>query len=197
MATFASTAVIDVRAGGQYLFRNFVFISSQVVIEPDGLFLKQRLTAPVKDIGKALSITCSLRNWPFSSKLSLSSNLGLAIPDPQSAWVLLMYCSMVSAIVFTTSSSEYSSKSKNRLNAGDLDSSRLSVLRSFLDDQNSCSGSLKGVNSSFGLKQWYVVPTGRVKVPADRYVVPTGKDNVIVSTGRSKVIPAGRTILVL
>ncbi|GJZ00996.1 hypothetical protein Tco_0518957 [Tanacetum coccineum] len=29
------------------------------------------------------------------------------------------------------------------------------------------------------------------------YVVPTGKDNVIVSAGRSKVIPAGRTILVL
>ncbi|GJS18692.1 putative ribonuclease H-like domain-containing protein [Tanacetum coccineum] len=43
----------------------------------------------------------------------------------------------------------------------------------------------------------YVVPTGRVKVPAGRYVVPTGKDNVIVSAGRSKVIPAGRTILVL
>ncbi|GKD62661.1 hypothetical protein Tco_1300170, partial [Tanacetum coccineum] len=36
----------------------------------------------------------------------------------------------------------------------------------------------------------YVVPTGRVKVPAGRYVVPTGKDNVIVSAGRSKVIPA-------
>ncbi|GKA34511.1 hypothetical protein Tco_0720940 [Tanacetum coccineum] len=34
------------------------------------------------------------------------------------------------------------------------------------------------------------VPTGRVKVPAGRYVVPTGKDNVIVSAGRSKVIPA-------
>ncbi|GJT77034.1 hypothetical protein Tco_1043759 [Tanacetum coccineum] len=43
----------------------------------------------------------------------------------------------------------------------------------------------------------YVVPTGRVKVPASRYVVPTGKDNVIVSAGRTKVIPAGRTILVL
>ncbi|GKF19660.1 hypothetical protein Tco_0068298 [Tanacetum coccineum] len=43
----------------------------------------------------------------------------------------------------------------------------------------------------------YVVPTGRVNVPAGRYVVPTGNDNVIVSTGRTKVIPAGRTILVL
>ncbi|GJV69031.1 hypothetical protein Tco_1484540 [Tanacetum coccineum] len=47
----------------------------------------------------------------------------------------------------------------------------------------------------------YVVPTGRVKVPACRYVVPTGKVNVIVnvivSAGRSKVIPVGRTILVL
>ncbi|GJT71501.1 ribonuclease H-like domain-containing protein [Tanacetum coccineum] len=30
-----------------------------------------------------------------------------------------------------------------------------------------------------------------VKVPAGRYVVPTGKDNIIVSVGRSKVIPAG------
>ncbi|GKE45720.1 hypothetical protein Tco_1473004, partial [Tanacetum coccineum] len=43
----------------------------------------------------------------------------------------------------------------------------------------------------------YVVPTGRVKVPAGRYVVPTSKDNVIVSAGRSKVIPVGRIILVL
>ncbi|GJY07593.1 hypothetical protein Tco_0374647 [Tanacetum coccineum] len=43
----------------------------------------------------------------------------------------------------------------------------------------------------------YVVPTGRVKVPAGRYVVPTGKDNVIVSTGRSNVIPAGSTILIM
>ncbi|GKA44186.1 putative ribonuclease H-like domain-containing protein, partial [Tanacetum coccineum] len=43
----------------------------------------------------------------------------------------------------------------------------------------------------------YVVPVGRVNVPAGRYVVPTGKDNVIVSTGRTKVIPAGGTILVL
>ncbi|GKC46465.1 hypothetical protein Tco_1064187, partial [Tanacetum coccineum] len=33
----------------------------------------------------------------------------------------------------------------------------------------------------------YVVPTGRVKVPASRYVVPTGKDNVIVSAGRTKL----------
>ncbi|GKB19916.1 hypothetical protein Tco_0853839, partial [Tanacetum coccineum] len=43
----------------------------------------------------------------------------------------------------------------------------------------------------------YVVSTGRVKVPAGMYVVPTSKDNVIVSVGRSKVIPAGRTVLVL
>ncbi|GJZ67867.1 hypothetical protein Tco_0631107 [Tanacetum coccineum] len=43
----------------------------------------------------------------------------------------------------------------------------------------------------------YVVPTGRVKVRAGRYVVPTGKDNVIVSTGKTIVIPASSTILVL
>ncbi|GJY46512.1 hypothetical protein Tco_0435575 [Tanacetum coccineum] len=52
-------------------------------------------------------------------------------------------------------------------------------------------------SSNLEVHDWYVVPTGRVKVPAGRYVVPTGKDNVIVSAGRSKVIPAGRTILVL
>ncbi|GJR79168.1 hypothetical protein Tco_0149953 [Tanacetum coccineum] len=34
-------------------------------------------------------------------------------------------------------------------------------------------------------------------IPAGRYVVPTGKDNVIVSAGRTNVIPAGSTILVL
>ncbi|GJT96832.1 hypothetical protein Tco_1092350 [Tanacetum coccineum] len=44
---------------------------------------------------------------------------------------------------------------------------------------------------------WYVVPTGKVNVPAGRYVVPTGKDMFIVSTGRTKVIPAGSIILVL
>ncbi|GJS28683.1 putative ribonuclease H-like domain-containing protein [Tanacetum coccineum] len=43
----------------------------------------------------------------------------------------------------------------------------------------------------------YVVPTGRVKVPAGGYVVPTGKDMFIVSAGKTKVILAGSTILVL
>ncbi|GJS43118.1 hypothetical protein Tco_0568161 [Tanacetum coccineum] len=38
--------LLTVRAGGQYLLRNFAFRSSQVLIEPDGLFLSQRLTAP-------------------------------------------------------------------------------------------------------------------------------------------------------
>ncbi|GKF78958.1 hypothetical protein Tco_0234526, partial [Tanacetum coccineum] len=38
---------------------------------------------------------------------------------------------------------------------------------------------------------------GELIVTTSRYVVPTGKDNVIVSAGRTKVIPAGRTILVL
>ncbi|GJY74151.1 hypothetical protein Tco_0478582, partial [Tanacetum coccineum] len=49
----------------------------------------------------------------------------------------------ISAIVSATSSSEYSSWSENRSKSGDLDSSRLSVLKCFLDDRNSCSGSLK------------------------------------------------------
>ncbi|GJR19987.1 hypothetical protein Tco_0968514 [Tanacetum coccineum] len=41
-------ALLDLgfRAGGQYLFRNFVLRPSQVVIEPVGLFLSQRLAAP-------------------------------------------------------------------------------------------------------------------------------------------------------
>ncbi|GJS09922.1 DNA-directed DNA polymerase [Tanacetum coccineum] len=53
------------------------------------------------------------------------------------------------------------------------------------------------VASPRGYGSWYVVPTGRVKFLAGKYVVPTGKDNVIVNAGRTKVIPAGITILVL
>ncbi|GJS91801.1 hypothetical protein Tco_0774437 [Tanacetum coccineum] len=46
MAVFASAAVFDVRASEQYVLRNIVFRSSQVVIEPIGLFLGHRLAAP-------------------------------------------------------------------------------------------------------------------------------------------------------
>ncbi|GJZ87371.1 hypothetical protein Tco_0658981 [Tanacetum coccineum] len=42
----------------------------------------------------------------------------------------------------------------------------------------------------------YVVPTGRVKVPAGRYVVPTGKD-LSVSAAEHKSYSCGSTILVL
>ncbi|GKG00729.1 hypothetical protein Tco_0302419 [Tanacetum coccineum] len=38
-------------AGGQYLFRNLVLRTSQVVIDPDGWFLS--LAAPMRDTGKA------------------------------------------------------------------------------------------------------------------------------------------------
>ncbi|GJY33609.1 hypothetical protein Tco_0418078 [Tanacetum coccineum] len=50
-----------------------------------------------------------------------------------------------------------------------------------------------------GFKMIAVPSSGIVttKVPAGRYVVPTGKDNIIVSAGRTTVIPAGSTILVL
>ncbi|GJS19870.1 hypothetical protein Tco_0448502 [Tanacetum coccineum] len=58
-------------------------------------------------------------------------------------------------------------------------------------------GIVTHVNGKLGIHTRYVVPIGRVKVPAGRYVVPTGKDNVIVSADGAKVIPAGRTILVL
>ncbi|GJZ59028.1 hypothetical protein Tco_0614844 [Tanacetum coccineum] len=61
----------------------------------------------------------------------------------------------------------------------------------------SSTSSTSSTNSEIVTTSRYVVPTGRIKVPAGRYVVPTGKDNVTVSAGRSKVIPAGRTILVL
>nr|GEZ65353.1 zinc finger, CCHC-type [Tanacetum cinerariifolium] len=53
-----------------------------------------------------------------------------------------MYCSMVSAIVFATSFSEYS-WSENKLKSCDRNLSRLSVLQCLLDDRNSCSGSSK------------------------------------------------------
>ncbi|GKE20426.1 hypothetical protein Tco_1431938 [Tanacetum coccineum] len=53
-----------------------------------------------------------------------------------------MYCSMVSTIASASSYSEYS-WSKSRLKSGDLNSSRLRVLKCLLDDRNSRSGSLK------------------------------------------------------
>ncbi|GKC67395.1 hypothetical protein Tco_1099993, partial [Tanacetum coccineum] len=87
------------------------------------------------------------------------------------------------------------------------------LLRWFFDAPSSRNFQVQSQSSSLQIvtTSRYVVPTGRVKVPAGRYVVPTGrvkvpagrcvvltgKDNVIVSTGRTKVIPAGRTILVL
>ncbi|GJT99998.1 hypothetical protein Tco_1110337 [Tanacetum coccineum] len=50
-----------------------------------------------------------------------------------------MHCSMVSAIASTSSSSKYS-WSESRLKSGDLNSSRLRVLKCFIDDRNSRSG---------------------------------------------------------
>ncbi|GJS23571.1 hypothetical protein Tco_0452203 [Tanacetum coccineum] len=49
-----------------------------------------------------------------------------------------MYCSIVSTIVFATSSSDYS-WSESKLKSGNLNSSRLSVLKCLLDDRNSRS----------------------------------------------------------
>ncbi|GKC41552.1 hypothetical protein Tco_1059274, partial [Tanacetum coccineum] len=66
-----------VRVGGQYLLKNFVFKSSQVVIEPDGLFLSQRLAAPVKDIGKALSITWSIVILGMWNKSTISRTFSI------------------------------------------------------------------------------------------------------------------------
>ncbi|GJS30197.1 putative reverse transcriptase domain-containing protein [Tanacetum coccineum] len=60
----------------------------------------------------------------------------LATPDPYSVRVLLMYCSIVFAIASSSSSSEYF-WSKSRLKSGDLNSSRLRVLKCLFDDQNS------------------------------------------------------------
>nr|GEU49749.1 hypothetical protein [Tanacetum cinerariifolium] len=61
---------------------------------------------------------------------------GLVTPNPLSPRVLHMYSSMVSIIVHATSSLKCSSIS----NLGELDSSRLGVLKSFLDERNSRSG---------------------------------------------------------
>ncbi|GJV71407.1 putative ribonuclease H-like domain-containing protein [Tanacetum coccineum] len=47
------------------------------------------------------------------------------------------------------------------------------------------------------LRWFFDAASSMLLVRGSRYVVPTGKDNVIVSAGRTKVIPAGRTILVL
>ncbi|GJZ82974.1 pentatricopeptide repeat-containing protein [Tanacetum coccineum] len=71
-------------------------------------------------------------------------------------------------------------------------------LKAARDHQKSCADNRrKPLEFEIVTTSRYVVPTGRVKVLAGRYVVPTGKDSSIVSTGSTKVIPAGITILVL
>ncbi|GJS57922.1 hypothetical protein Tco_0652706 [Tanacetum coccineum] len=57
MAVLAAASVFEVRAGGQYLFRNLVLRTSQVVIEPDGWFLSHLLAALVRDMGKARTLS--------------------------------------------------------------------------------------------------------------------------------------------
>ncbi|GKF89614.1 hypothetical protein Tco_0263577, partial [Tanacetum coccineum] len=52
-----SSSFSAARPGGQYWFKNLLLRSSQVLIELVGSFLSQRLAAPVKDIGKTLSIS--------------------------------------------------------------------------------------------------------------------------------------------
>ncbi|GKB67418.1 hypothetical protein Tco_0928830 [Tanacetum coccineum] len=86
--------------------------------------------------------------------------LGLATPDPWSVRVLIMYCSMVSSIASTFSSSEYSWL-ENKLKSGDLNSLRLSDLKCLLDDQNSRS-------VGFALKKDRKT---KISVPDDRYAV--------------------------
>ncbi|GJV65128.1 hypothetical protein Tco_1475956 [Tanacetum coccineum] len=66
-----------------------------------------------------------------------------------------MYCSIVSTIASSSSSSEYSS-SESRLKYGDLNASRLSDLECFLDDQNSHSGSFSPlVQLSNGIRKLF------------------------------------------
>ncbi|GKF43080.1 hypothetical protein Tco_0129632 [Tanacetum coccineum] len=60
-----------------------------------------------------------------------------------------MYCSIVSVIAFASSSSEYS-WSESRLKSGDLNSSRLRVLKCLLDDHNSRSDDQYVVSNGSG-----------------------------------------------
>ncbi|GJR56575.1 hypothetical protein Tco_1407096 [Tanacetum coccineum] len=71
----------------------------------------------------------------------LRSSTRLANPDPY-PFGLLMYCSIVSAIASSSSSSSEYSLFESRLNYGDINSSRLSDLKCLFDDRNSRSGSL-------------------------------------------------------
>ncbi|GJV17499.1 ribonuclease H-like domain-containing protein [Tanacetum coccineum] len=76
MAILASATVLEVRAGGQYLFRNLVLRISQVVIEPDGWFLshlfaalKTRMEQYLKCIDYTLWEIIENGNAPIVTKL--------------------------------------------------------------------------------------------------------------------------------
>ncbi|GJR57869.1 gag-pol polyprotein [Tanacetum coccineum] len=80
-----------------------------------------------------------------------------------------MYCSMVSAIASTSSSSEYS-WSESRLKLGDLNSSRLRVLKCLLDDQNSRSvGFVPKKDRKFLARKSIIENLESASVPDDRY----------------------------
>ncbi|GJV36984.1 hypothetical protein Tco_1409461 [Tanacetum coccineum] len=80
-----------------------------------------------------------------------------------------MYCSMVSAIAFTSSSSEYS-WSESKLKSGDLNLSRLSDLKCLLDDRNSLSGFALKIEKILARKSNKKTKIS-VSVPDDRYAV--------------------------
>ncbi|GJY53581.1 ribonuclease H-like domain-containing protein [Tanacetum coccineum] len=65
-----------------------------------------------------------------------------------------MYYSIVFAIVSATSSSDYS-WSESKLKSGNLNSSRLSVLKCLLDDRNSRSGSASAPDDQYAVKEGF------------------------------------------
>ncbi|GJY13866.1 hypothetical protein Tco_0383175 [Tanacetum coccineum] len=60
-----------------------------------------------------------------------------------------MYSSIVSSIVAAISSSECPSRSEKRSNSSELDSSRLGVLKSFLDERNPLSEFSKAIDTPY------------------------------------------------
>ncbi|GJT41007.1 hypothetical protein Tco_0940872 [Tanacetum coccineum] len=67
------------------------------------------------------------------------------------------------------------------------DSSRLDVAAKFIFQSSR-------FKTMISIRNWYVVPTGRVVVLTGRYVVPAGKVIIIVSPGRLSLVPTGRVL---
>ncbi|GKA04172.1 putative ribonuclease H-like domain-containing protein [Tanacetum coccineum] len=149
------------------------------------LFIKKKFQA-IEFMSRSMWMTLfwSIKEWP--GVMNLRSMMDLYHQDKVCPGHLKKF-DMESVRTATTPYEASKPKSKDELD----DAVNVHLYRSMIGSLMYLTASRPDIMFAVSAcSRHQIVPTGRVKVPTSRYVVPTGKDNVIVSAGRSKVIPA-------